>query len=129
MVKLLGAAAIGLFLACWVLFLLHLIGLAHLPVLSRLGLTQLYSAASALGWAAGMVYVQRTRHLAPSLRRRLFLLSFFGPPSLFYLLVAMARLQRQAPLVLLWALCVFAIFFLVPVSLRSAGRRPGGDGA
>ena len=129
MVKLFGAAAIGLFLACWVLFLLHLIGLAHLPVLSRLGLTQLYSAASALGWAAGMIYVQRTRHLDQPLRRRLLLLSFFGPPGLVYLLVAMARLQSQAPLVLLWALCVFAIFFLVPVSLRSAGRGPGGDGA
>jgi hypothetical protein len=127
-VKVLGAAAIGLFLACWVLFLLHLIGLVHLPLLARLTLTQLYSAASALGWAAGMIYVQRTRHLAPPLRRRLFLLSFFGPPSLFYLLVAMARLQNQAPLVLLWALCVFAIFYVVPVSLRSAGRGPDAGG-
>jgi hypothetical protein len=120
----LGAASAGLFLACWVVFLLQLVGLARLPDLPRLTLTQLYSAASVLGWVAGMIYVQRTRHLAPPLRRRLFLLSFCGPPSLVYLLVAMARLQLQAPLVLLWSLCVFGIFYLVPVSFRSAGRGP-----
>ena len=97
----LGAASAGLFLACWVVFLLQLVGLARLPDLPRLTLTQLYSAASVLGWVAGMIYVQRTRHLAPPLRRRLFLLSFCGPPSLVYLLAAMARLQLQAPLVLL----------------------------
>jgi hypothetical protein len=120
----LGAAAVGLFFACWLVFLLQLAGIARLPVLPRLTLIQLYSAASALGWAAGMIYVQRTRHLAAPLRRRLFLLSFCGPPSLVYLLVAMARLQLQAPLVLLWSLCVFGIFYLVPVSFRSAGRGP-----
>jgi hypothetical protein len=123
-VKALGAASVGLFLACWVVFLLQLAGIARLPVLPRLTLIQLYSAASALGWAAGMIYVQRTRHLPPPLRRHLFLLSFCGPPSLVYLLVAMSRLQLQAPLVLLWSLCVFGIFYLVPVSFRSAGRGP-----
>jgi hypothetical protein len=122
LIRLLGAATVGLFLACWVVFLLQLAGIARLPVLPRLTLIQLYSAASALGWAAGMIYVQRTRHLAAPLRRRLFLLSFCGPPSLVYLLVAMARLQLRAPLVLLWSLCVFGIFYLVPVSFRSAGR-------
>ena len=123
-VKALGAATAGLFLACWVVFLLQLAGLARLPDLPRLTLTQLYSAASALGWVAGMTYVQRTRHLAGPRRRRLFLLSFCGPPSLVYLLIAMGRLQLQAPLVLLWSLCVFGIFYLVPVSFRSAGRGP-----
>jgi hypothetical protein len=122
--KAFGAAAAGLFLACWVVFILDMSGLARLPDLPRLTLTQLYSAASALGWMAGMIYVQRTRHLAGPLRRRLFLLSFFGPPSLVFLLGSMARLQRQAPLVLVWALCVFGIFYLVPVSFRSAGRGP-----
>jgi hypothetical protein len=119
-----GAAAAGLFLACWMVFILEMLGLARLPMLPRLTLTQLYSAASVLGWMAGMIYVQRTRHLAGPLRRRLFLLSFFGPPSLVFLLGSMARLQRQAPLVLVWALCVFGIFYLVPVSFRSAGRGP-----
>jgi hypothetical protein len=123
-VKALGAAAVGLFFACWAVFFLQLVGLARLPDLPRLTLSQLYSAASVLGWVAGMIYVQRTRHLAAPLRRRLFLLSFFGPPSLVYLLVYMARLQVQAPFVLLWALCVFGIFYLVPVSFRSAGRGP-----
>jgi hypothetical protein len=124
LVKALGAAAAGLFLASWVVFLLQLAGLVRLPDLSRLTLMQLYGATSALGWAAGMTYVQRTRHLAAPLRRPLFLLSFCGPPGLVYLLVAMSRLQQRAPLVLLWSLCVFGIFYLVPVSFRSAGRGP-----
>jgi hypothetical protein len=123
-VRVLGAVLAGLFLACWVVFLLQLLGLARLPELPRLTLMQLYSAASALGWAAGMIYVQRTRHLAAPLRRPLFLLSFFGPPGLVCLLIAMGRLQRQAPLVLVWSLCVFGIFYLVPVSFRSAGSGP-----
>jgi hypothetical protein len=123
-VRALGSAAVGLFLACWVVFLLQLLGVARLPDLPQLTLTQAYSAASALGWLAGMIYVQRTRHIAPPLRRRLFLLSFFGPPSLVFLLIAMARLDQKAPFVLLWALCVFGIFYLVPVSFRSAGRGP-----
>jgi hypothetical protein len=120
----LGAATAGLFLACWVVFLLQLVGLARLPDLVHLTLSQLYRTASALGWVAGMIYVQRTRQLAPPRRRRLFLLSFCGPPSLVYLLIVMARLQLRAPLVLIWALCVFGIFYLVPVSFRSVGRGP-----
>lgn len=124
MVRTLGAVAVGLFLACWVVFLLQVAGLARLPNLPHLTLTEAYSAASALGWLAGMIYVQRTRHIPPPLRRRLFLLSFFGPPSLVFELIAMARLDHQAPFVLLWALCVFGIFYLVPVSFRSAGRGP-----
>jgi hypothetical protein len=123
-VKALGTALAGLFLACWLVFLLQLLGLARLPELPRPTLMELYSAASVLGWSAGMIYVQRTRHLAAPLRRRLFLLSFFGPPGLVCLLGALARLQRQAPLVLVWSLCVFGIFYLVPVSFRSAGRGP-----
>jgi hypothetical protein len=123
-VKGLGSAAVGLFLACWVIIFLHLLGIARLPDLPRLTLTQLYSVSSVLGWIAGMIYVQRTRHLAPPLRRRLFLLSFFGPPGVVYLLISMSRLDHQAPFVLLWALCVFGIFYLVPVSFRSVGRGP-----
>ncbi len=124
MVKILGSAAVGLFLACWIIFLLQLLDVARLPALPHLTLSQAYSVASALGWLAGMIYVQRTRHIEAPLRRRLFLLSFFGPPSLVFVLIAMARLDHQAPFVLLWALCVFGIFYLVPVSFRSAGRGP-----
>jgi hypothetical protein len=109
------------FLACWVVFLLQQAGLVRLPTLPRLTLTELFSAAAALGWAAGMVFVQLTRHLAGPPRRRLFLLSFFGPPSVLFLAVAMGRLDLQAPLAVLWALCVFGIFYCVPVSFRSVG--------
>ena len=125
--KALGAALAGFFLACWVVFLLQLAGLARLPELRQLTLMQLYGTAAALGWAAGMTFAQRSRRLGAPLRRRLFLLSFCGPPSLLSLLVAMSRLQLRAPLVLLWSLCEFGIFYLVPVSFRSAGKRQDHD--
>ncbi len=120
----LGPALAGLFLACWALYLLHLLGLAPLTGHLSLSLYALYSAASALGWVAGTVYVQRTRHLDSPPRRRIFLLSFCGPPGLLFLLRAMAPLaaQHAAPLVPVYAFCVFGIFFLVPLSFRHAGR-------
>jgi hypothetical protein len=123
-VKALGAALAGFFLACWVLFFLHLLGWAPLTDRLSLSLYALYSAASALGWAAGAVYVQRTRRLNGAARLRIFLLTFFGPPSLLFLLRAMAPLptRQAAPLVPVWALAVFGLFFFVPVSFRNAGR-------
>jgi hypothetical protein len=113
----------GLFLACWLLYLLRLIDLVPLPFVPGLGLTELFRIASVVGWVAGMVFVQTTRHAVAPVRRQLFLLSFFGPPSLVFLLSAMARLERQTPLVVLWSLAVFGVFYLVPVSFRSVGRR------
>lgn len=122
--KSLGLSLIGLCLACWVVFFLQLLGLVRVDGSLPLSYYALYSAASALGWVAGTVYVQRTRRTDKPQRRRVFLVSFFFPPGCLFLLRSMAPLaaQRQAPLVPFWALCVFAIFFLVPVSLRGVGR-------
>ncbi|HVT57583.1 MAG TPA: hypothetical protein VHR45_04210 [Thermoanaerobaculia bacterium] len=119
-----AALAIGLCLASWFVFLLHLLGLTRLPDRLQMSLYAFYGAASALGWVAGMFYVQRTRNLQGPLRRRLFLLFFFAPPGLLFLIRSMAPLaaQRAAPLVPVWALGVFGLFFLVPVSFRSAGK-------
>ena len=52
------------------------------------------------------------------------LIYLLGPPSLIYLLRTMAPLaeQRAVPLAAVWAFGVLAIFFMVPVSLRRAGR-------
>lgn len=81
-----------------------------------------------MGWGAGTAYVQLTRRLPRPERRRPFLLAFFAPPGALFLLRAMAptAAQQAAPLVPLYALCVFGILFAVPVSLRNVGRgRPG----
>lgn len=57
------------------------------------------------------------------------ILYFFGPPSLVYLLRALAPPEHQqaAPLAPLWAFGVYGVFFLVPIVLpppvRSQGRR------
>lgn len=60
-------------------------------------------------------------------RRTLLALYLGGPPGILWLLWAgFAAAERLAnPLAPLWALGVFAVFFLVPFSLR---RFPGGRG-
>jgi hypothetical protein len=125
-VRTLGVVLAALFVACWLLYILHVLGLVALSDRVSLSLYGYYSAASAIGWVAGIVYVHQTRHLDGPPRRRLFLLTFFGPPSLLFLLRAMAPSsgQNAAPLVPLWALFVFGLFFFVPVSFRHAGRGP-----
>lgn len=108
----------ALFLACWAVVLLVLLGLvprADFP----LGLYPLYSLASVLGWAAGNLYVHRGRRFPDAIRRRVLLVYYLGPQGLVYLLRFMAPMESQqaAPLVPLWAFGVFSIFFLVPVKL------------
>lgn len=54
------------------------------------------------------------------LRRRLLVTYLLGPPGLVFLLGALdtERAQMAASLAATWALGVYAIFFLVPVTLR-----------
>jgi hypothetical protein len=115
---------LALFLACWAVNLL--IGLRLLPFAgnANLSLYALYSLAVALGSLAGNVYARRRRGLPPPARRRLFFIYFFGPPAIVILLRAMAPLdvQRAAPLVPLYALAVYSIFFAVPLSLKFPSR-------
>jgi hypothetical protein len=126
-VKALGTIAAALFLACWVVFFLHLLGWTPLTGRLSLSLYALYSAASALGWVAGMLYVQRTRRLNGAARRPIFLLTFFGPPSLLFLLRAMAPLANQeaAPLVPVWALAVFPRRGAGPAAVSTAAVETG----
>ena len=126
MLKLVASLTAGFFLACWVVYLLAWAGEGDHAGRLPLALYPLYSAASALGWGAGMVYVQLTRPLPRRARRRTFLLSFFAPPGLLFLLWALTptAAQQAAPLVPLYALGVFAILFAVPVSMRHIGRGP-----
>lgn len=122
-----GIVLLALFLACWVVQVLALGGLVPLAGRLPLSLYNLYGFAAFLGWTAGLLYVQRARAFPPPLRRRLALIYFSAPLALPFLLRAMAPLaeQRAAPFVPLYALGVYAIFFLVPVTMRipfRAGR-------
>jgi len=108
---------LGLFLAAWLVLVLSWLHLVTLPGSAPVPLYRFFSFASALGWAAGTLYIQRGRKLADPERRRLRWVYYLGPQGLVYLLRAMAPLvdQRAAPLVPLWAFGVYTVFFLVPV--------------
>jgi hypothetical protein len=77
-----------------------------------------------LGWLAGNLYVGRERRSGSS-RRLLLPLYLGGPPGFIWLYwVLEPRWARLAnPLAPVWALAVFGIFFLVPVTLRRFPRR------
>ena len=117
---------VALFLVCWSIVLVQMVGVLPMAGSLDLGLRGLYSTAVAMGWLSGNVYVHRSRGLPRELRRRLLLIYLLGPPSLLALLRAMApvQAQRAAPIVPLYAAIVFAILFLVPVSLKGAFRPP-----
>ncbi len=115
---------LGLFLACWLLSLLSFTHVLSLAGSLPLALYPYYAVAVALGWGFGILYVQRTRELAPRSAAALLLIYYLGPPALLVLLRAMAPVsyQRAAPLVPLWAFGVFSILFLVPVTMKFPGR-------
>lgn len=111
---------LGVFLAVWTVALASLVGLLPTDGMLDLSLYQLYGVSAALGWLAGNVYVARSRRFPKAARRRLLLIYLLGPPSLIYLIRAMASLETQAaaPLAAVYGCAVFFIFFLVPVSLK-----------
>ena len=121
---------LAMFLACWAMVLLHLVGVVPMAGTLDLGMQGLYTTAVAAGWLVGNVYVRRSRSLPRALRSRLQLIYVVGPPGLLALLRAMApaEVQAAAPLVPLYAGIIYAILFLVPVSLRGVFRTPR-DGA
>lgn len=111
--------------ACWILALVQYYGGWPLAGRLPLSLYGLYSTAAASGWLFGNVYARRRHRLPAPLKLRVLLLYSVGPPGMLYLLRALAPLADQvaAPLVPLFALGVYEIFFLVPVTLTWA---PGG---
>jgi hypothetical protein len=114
---------LGLYLACWALSLLSFTRVLSLAGSLPLALYPYYAVAVALGWAFGILYVQRTRGFDRPLRRRFLFIYYLGPPAILVLLRAMAPVayQRAAPLVPLWAFGVFSILFLVPVTMKFPG--------
>lgn len=107
-------------LGVWVLVILHLSGLVPLGGNLELSYRQLYAIAGLLGWLSGNIYLYRARGLVRAARTRFLLIYLLGPPSVINLLRALAPADEQAaaPLIPLYALAVFTIFFLVPVTLK-----------
>ena len=110
---------------CWAVALAHFGGVVSLAGHLPLSLYGLYSTAAAAGWLFGNVYARRRARLPPALKRRALLLYWLGPPAMLYLLRALAPARDQigAPLVPLYALGVYAVLFLVPVTITWV---PGG---
>ena len=118
---------LGLFLACWLVYLLVVFRLVAPEGTLDLGFYPYYSIAVAAGWGAGNLYVYRSRDLdaaSPS-RRRLLAGYFLAPLGLIFLLKAMMPIafQRAAPLVGLYAFCVYSIFFAVANKMGMFRRR------
>jgi hypothetical protein len=120
-------ALLGFFFVCWLAALASFVGLLPIAGLLDLGLYQYYGLAAFLGWLSGNVYLQRSGRVPKLLKRRLMLVYLMGTPGLLYLIRALAPLttQAMAPLAPLYASGVFAIFFLVPVTLKGSFGAPG----
>lgn len=116
------APLFGLFFACWLLAVLHNLGVLALASAVHLSLYQLYGVAAVLGWVSGNVYVHRRRHLPREHRKRAAALWLIGPQGIPALLRALTTLEAQAtaPLVPLYAFGVGAVLFCVPLVF---GRR------
>jgi hypothetical protein len=114
---------LGFFGAAWAVSVLHLAGVLPLAAALPLSLYGYYAFAAAAGWVAGNVFVLRRRRTGG--RGLLLDLYLFGPPSLVYLLRALAPPEHQqaAPLAPLWAFGVYGVFFLVPVVLPPPTRK------
>jgi len=118
-------ALLGLFLVCWGVGVVALLGGLSLAGSLDLSLYAFYSLAAATGWLSGNVYLLRSRGFPSDFRRRLLLVYLVGPPGLLLLVRMMASREAQlaAPIVPSYAMLVCVIFFLVPVTLKGAGQK------
>jgi hypothetical protein len=124
-VKRYEAGLLGLFLAGWLLYLLVLFRALTLAGSVSPSFYVYDSIAAALGWGAGNLFVYRDRDLDPRVRGRFLSGYFFSPLGLILLIRAMwpAAVQKAAPLVGVYALAVFSVFFAVAVKLKIYRRR------
>jgi hypothetical protein len=122
-VRRLDLAVAGVCLGAWLLAAAFLL-VPALRADGALPANALFAFAAAVGWLAGNLYVQGTRSTV-ALRRVLLPLYLGGPPGLVWLYWSWVPLAARLvhPLAPLWALGVFAVFFLVPVTLREFPRR------
>jgi hypothetical protein len=98
--------------------------LLPLDGLLPLGFYPYYSIAIALGSVAGNLFVFRSRGLPLDGKRRLLRVYLAAPPGILVVVRAMAdaAAQAAAPFVPLYAVFIFAIFFLVPLLIRRSPR-------
>jgi len=122
----LDLALFGFFFVCWLAALASFVGLLPIAGLLDLGLYPYFGLAAFLGWLAGNTYLQRAPRVPKPLRRRLMLMYLLGTPGFLYLVRALAPLTTQAiaPLAPLYATAVFALLFLVPVTLKGSFGSP-----
>lgn len=111
---------LGFFASIWGLALLAATGVFQTHSLFQISLDLhiYYSIAAVLGWLGGNAYVSRKREVED---KRLLIATYFaGPPALVFLLYGFFPTQFQAdyPFVQVWALCVYAVFYYVPLSIR-----------
>jgi hypothetical protein len=108
----------GFFTLCWLIsIVLVAVGGAadrSLPI----NLYHLYGLAAFGGWLSGNVYVHRTKRTPKRQRTRTFLVYLMGPPGLLFLLHAATQIRANVPLAPVYALGVYVVFFMVPVSFR-----------
>jgi hypothetical protein len=113
-------------LACGLAATLGFVGVLDLAGMIELRLYPLFGSVAVAGWLAGNVFVLRTYRQGVSVRL-LLPVYLVAPLAVVQLLWAMAPAEwsRGAPLVFLLACAVYAVFFLVPWSLRASASRLG----
>jgi hypothetical protein len=111
----------GLFLACWIVFLLDFVGVLDLAGDRPLGFYPIYGLSGFLGSIAGNVFAYRLRRLPDGELRRLLLLYVAAPPGLVLLVRSFASHaeQQASPLVPFLAIAIYGIFFSVPLVVRT----------
>ena len=119
---------LGLFGAFWVVLVLAYLGVVHLAVTLPLTLYELFGTAGMVGTLAGNLAVWRSIGVDVEVWRRLKVIYYVGPACLPMLVRALAPLELRvaAPFAALWAVGVYSVFYLVPVSMRRVPRPPPG---
>lgn len=83
-----------------------------------ISLYPLYTAASAVGWGLGNLFVARTRGEGRAVRRVLMPLYLIAPSGLLFALWSTARIELQigVPMAPVYACGIYGVLFLVPVT-------------
>ncbi len=110
----------GIFTLAWLLAIFVLAVGRSLDSPLPVSLYHLYGLAVFGGWLSGNVYVQRTARTPRKARLRALLVYLLGPPGLLFLTHGLTSVQSQArvPLAPVYALGIYVVFFMVPVSFR-----------
>ncbi len=117
----------GLFTLCWTLALVVMALGRTFDSPLPISLYHLYGLAVFGGWLSGNVYVSRTTRVPRPERLRSLLVYLLGPPGLLFLTHGLSAYQSQmrVPLAPVYALGIYVVFFMVPVSFRRMAEPRG----